>query len=216
MRTLAGAAPFEVGQSILCRGLDEHDRITNVLPVRVVRDEADLVALWLPMGTLSIKPELIDHTPGTPRCWVDGNWRLTKSAWRREVLILVRPAERWATWVKWSPEREFQGWYVNLQSELTRTRLGFDHLDHQLDILVATDRSWRYKDEVELEICVEMGRLTPKQAVAIRADGAAVVQRIEADDPPFSRGWERWTPNPTWALPRLTPDWTDLSMYHSP
>ena len=87
MRTLAGAAPFEVGQSILCRGLDEHDRIINVLPVRVVRDEADLVALWLSMGTLSIKPELIDHTPGTPRCWVDGNWRLTKSAGIDPILV---------------------------------------------------------------------------------------------------------------------------------
>jgi len=79
---------------------------------------------------------------------------------------------------------------VNLQSPMARTRLGFDHWDHQLDIVVAPDRSWRYKDEDELELCVETGRMTAATALAVREEGCRVIEQIEANAPPFCDGWE--------------------------
>jgi hypothetical protein len=100
-----------------------------------------------------------------------------------------------------------------MQSQLTRTRLGFDHGDHQLDIIVNPDRSWRWKDEDELEFSVELGRMTREQADVVRAEAALAVEQIEQNGPPFSDGWEHWTPDPMWILPQLTPDWGDLSMY---
>ena len=199
---------FDRGESILYRGVDEHGGVVGVLPVRVVQDDADLIALWLPLGTSTIRSRLIEHTPGTPRRWVDGNWYLERSVWTwAELLILVRPGEARATWVRWSAHREFEGWAVNLQSELVRTRLGFDMWDQQLDIVVAPDRTWHWKDEDELELAVELGRMSAAQADAVRAEGARAVEDIEQNRPPFCDGWEGWEPDPAWPLPELTDDW---------
>ena len=83
-----------------------------------------------------------------------------------------------------------------MQSPMARTRLGFDHWDHLLDIVVAPDRSWRYKDEDELELCLETGRMTAATALAVREEGCRVIEQIEAN-----------------ALPVLPGDWVDLTMY---
>jgi hypothetical protein len=210
----AEAPRFRPGESVLYRGIDEQQGVVSVLPVCVVRDDPDLVALWLPLGTPTIRPVLIDHTPGSPRKWVTGNWHLTRSEWSwAELLILVRPGEGWATWVRWSARREFQGWAVNLQSELVRTRLGFDARDHQLDILVDPDRRWRWKDEDELALAVELGRMSREQANAVQDAAARALKQIEENRSPFSDGWERWVPDPSWSPPRLASDWDDVSMY---
>ena len=210
----ADGARFRPGESIIYRGVDERGQIVSVLTARVVRDDDELVALWLPIGAPSMKPELVDHTPGTPRRWVDGNWYLTSSTWWWAVLlVLVRPGEERATWVRWSSDRTFQGWAVNMQSELTRTRLGFDICDHQLDILVEPDRTWHWKDEDELELAVELGRMSRDHADRVRATGDRAVQDIETNSWPYDAGFETWAPDPSWTLPELPEDWDDLSMY---
>lgn len=202
---------FRPGDAIVVRGVDPHQGIVSVLTARVVRDD-DLVAYWLPIGAPSIKPELIEHTPGTPRRWVEGNWFLAPAVWTwAELLVLVRPGDERATWVRWSSDRTFQGWAVNMQSELTRTRLGFDLWDHQLDILVEPDRTWRWKDEDELELAVELGRMTREQAGRVRAVGQQAVHDIETDAWPYHAGYETWMPDPSWTLPTMPADWDDLS-----
>ncbi|MBT4099244.1 MAG: DUF402 domain-containing protein [Gemmatimonadetes bacterium] len=206
---------FGSGDVILLRGLDEHHRVIDVKPVRVVQDDADLSVLWLQRSTATMKAVLYDHTPGTPRRWEDGSWQLEESVWRHEILILTRPAERRATWVRWTADRDFYGWYVNMQSPMQRTRLGFDHRDHQLDILVDPDRNWRWKDEDELDLCVEIGRMTATMALEVRQEGQRAIRQIEANAPPLSDGWESWCPDPTWTPPGLPEDWDDLSMYES-
>ena len=206
---------FDPGESILYRTLDERQQVTSVLPVRVVQDTDDLIAMWIPLGTPTIKPQLIHHTPGTPRRWVEGNWNLIPAKWRwAELLILVCPGQARAVWVRWSAVREFEGWAVNLQSPLTRTRLGFDHWDQQLDILVAPDRRWQWKDEDELELAVELGRMSRAQAEEVRAEGLRAVEEIEQCRFPYGNEWACWRPDPTWAPPELVDRWDDLSMYH--
>ena len=208
-----GASKFHYGESILYRGFDEHRQIVDVKPVTVVEDSDIQVALWLPLNTPSKKPVLLNHTPGTPRRWIEGGWSLKDSVWRwAELLIIVKPGQRRATWVRWSREREFQGWYVNMQSRLVRTRLGFDLRDHQLDILVEPNREWRWKDEDELDLCVEDRRLSLEQAKEIRAEGRRAVEEIEQNAGPFSEGWQNWHPDAMLPRPTLSPDWDDLSM----
>jgi hypothetical protein len=141
---------FRHGESILYRELDEHGRIVDTKPVVVVEDSDAQVVLWLPLDTPTKKPVLLNHTPGTPRRWEEGNWELIDGVWRwAEILIIVRPDDFRATWVRWSADRIFEGCYVNMQSKLTRTPLGFDLTDHQLDIVVEPDRNWRWKDQDE-------------------------------------------------------------------
>jgi hypothetical protein len=204
---------FAPGSSIAIRGVDPQQGIVSVVSAIVVRDDDDLVAYWQPIGAPSIKPELVEHTPGTPRRWVEGNWYLTESTWRwAELLVLVRPGDGRATWRRWSADRTFQGWAVNMQSELTRTRLGFVVWDHQLDLLVDPDRAWRWKDEEELELTVELGRMTGEEADAVRAVGEAAVRDIDSGAWPYDAGFETWTPDPSWRLPTLPSGWDDLSV----
>ena len=97
---------------------------------------------------------------------------------------------------------EFRGWYVNLQAPLVHTRLGFDFRDHALDIWIASDGSWQWKDEDELELAVELGVFTGEQAAAFRAEGERVIA-----ERPWPTGWEDWRPPPEWPLPELPHDW---------
>jgi predicted RNA-binding protein associated with RNAse of E/G family len=100
-----------------------------------------------------------------------------------------------------------------MQSPLTRTHLNFDHWDHQLDILVKPDRSWSWKDEDELQLVVQLNRMSAQQAKAVREEGQRAVQQIQQNGVPFSDGWEDWQADSTWSLPELGSKWGDLSMY---
>jgi hypothetical protein len=95
---------------------------------------------------------------------------------------------------------EFAGYYINLQAPLRRTPIGYDSFDHVLDIVVAPDRSWRWKDEDEFEEAIQLGLLTPNEAADIRAEG----ERVIADLPSLlPTGWENWRPDPHWLVSAL-------------
>ena len=102
----------------------------------------------------------------------------------------------------WWVEGELQGWYVNLETPLRRTSIGFDYLDQKLDLVVRTDGSWRWKDEHELAEAVELGILDRDEAAAVRAEGERVLAAW-----PFPTGWEEWRPDPEWEAPRLPAGW---------
>jgi len=75
--------------------------------------------------------------------------------------------------------------------------------DHELDLVVRPDRSWRWKDEEKMEYWVRQGRFTPAEVAAIRAEGERVLAAS-----PFPTGWEDWRPDPSWRVPKLPSDWS--------
>ncbi len=201
---------FAPGSRILYRTIDENQQLTSVLPVRVVEDSESHVCLWLPIGTASIKPVLHDPT-ARPRRWLPGTWSLQPSTWSwAELLIMIQPDSPYAVWLRWSADRVFQGWYVNMQGPLKRHRLGFDHWDQQLDILVEPDRSWRLKDEDELKVVVELGRMSADQAAQVRSGAERATREIESCAGPFAAEWPRWIPPADWTHPDLPDDWGEL------
>jgi hypothetical protein len=124
------------------------------------------------------------------------------------VLWLARPGAAHAIGLFWQgPERQFLGWYGNLQAPLERTAIGFDSADHALDVKIAPDRTWSWKDEDEFESVQERGVITPAEAVAIRAEGERVIAAVEANHWPFDAGWEQWRPNPAWPIPLIPDGW---------
>jgi predicted RNA-binding protein associated with RNAse of E/G family len=72
------------------------------------------------------------------------------------VLIVGRPGRAHAIWL-FRSEARFAGWYVNLEDPWRPWRLGFDTEDHTIDLWVDRDGAWRWKDEDELEIAVDVG-----------------------------------------------------------
>ncbi|MCQ4044055.1 DUF402 domain-containing protein [Streptantibioticus rubrisoli] len=180
-------------------------------PVTVVRDDAEVLAVWMAPGTRCVKPVLADgtsvyHEPLStrylkPRATRVESWHGTG------VLKLARPGEPWSVWLFWEPGWRFKNWYVNLEEPRSRWSLGVDSEDHFLDISVNPDRSWSWRDEDEFAQAQADGLVDVELAARVRQAGARAVRVIEEWGSPFRDGWERWRPDPAWPVPRLPDDW---------
>lgn len=200
---------FARGQHILYRGPHVDDSgqtggpvICDVKPMVVVEDSPESLALFLAAGTPTLMSRPKD--PAQPKPWGPGQWDLVPSAWSRwNTLLLHRPGEWRSSWVWWTPTWEFLGWYVNLQEPLWRTRWGFDIRDLQLDILVAPDRTWRWKDEDDLARSIETGLINPVNAGLARKSAAEAIALIESRSWPFDDTYPEWRADPGWGTPQL-------------
>lgn len=188
-------------------------RLSWVEPVTVVEDSPELIALYLVVDTPIKRPVGSDGVP-IPRFQIADQrgrepWQLGDARWiGSSVLRLVRPGAAHAIGVFWSGEdRVFDGWYGNLQAPLQRTAIGFDTSDHVLDVTIAPDRSWQWKDEDEFAIVQQRGLIGPAEAAGIRAEGERVIAAVEANGWPFNAGWEHWRPDPDWPVPTVPEGW---------
>ena len=59
-----------------------------------------------------------------------------------------------------------------------------------------------WKDEHELEAAIRAGRVSPDEAVSIRAEG----ERVWAERP-WPTGWEDWRALAGWTVPELPEGW---------
>lgn len=190
-------------------------RLSWVEPVTVVEDSPDCIALYLAMNTPIKRPVGADGAP-VPRFQSYESsdpvpWRLGDGTWlEHSVLWLMRPGDAHAIGVFWrGTARAFVGWYGDLQLPLRRTAVGFDTVDHVLDVDVAPDRIWAWKDEDEFAIVQERGLISPEEAAAIRSEGERVIAAVERNDWPFNAGWEQWRPDANWPIPALPEDWDE-------
>jgi hypothetical protein len=187
------AIPWKPGETIVLRGM-WRDQIWWAIPVTVVRDEPDLIALYWRAGT----PNKIPDRRVTPQDLLsEQSPPLIDSQWvNTDVLMLVPPAASYAVYAMWEAgHTHFLCWYVNLQTPMIRSPLGFDTTDNILDIVIQPDCSaWWWKDEDEFQEAVELGVYSPEHAQAIRAEGEAVIQQMQAGLPPFCDGWESRLP----------------------
>jgi predicted RNA-binding protein associated with RNAse of E/G family len=111
----------------------------------------------------------------------------------------------------WDEDWQPLHWYVNLQAPLRRTRVGFDLVDHILDVIVSIDRSAvRWKDEDELQQAIALGMFTAEEADRFRSQGERAVARLVGREPPFHRDWTDWRPDPSWTPAELPAGWDRL------
>lgn len=109
-------------------------------PVTVVQDDPSLIALYWPTGT----PNMVPENRLTPQqllsseqvVLVDRKWVDT------DVLMLATPGAAHAVYAMWEKgHARLRCWYIDLQEPLRRTPIGFDTMDHLLDIVISADRS---------------------------------------------------------------------------
>jgi hypothetical protein len=130
-----------------------------------------------------------------------GPLALTELTWTGSgIMPLHRPGEPWSVWWLFDgASGAFQGWYVNLEQPGVRWRdgavAGLDTADHALDIRVAPDRSWVWKDEDEFAARTgDPDYWDAAEASRIRAAGERVVALIEAGAFPFDGTWTSHAP----------------------
>jgi len=184
------------GDVVVRREVLNDGRCWLELPVIVVSDDPGMLATYIapnaPMGyPLGFHP------------WYP------KERWRGNgVLMLQRPGEMHAVWVFWhGDEREFAGWYVNLQEPFRRTAIGYDTYDLELDVWMPAAGGWSFKDDELLDVRVQEGRFTADEVAEIRALGAEIGAMLDRGEQWWDPSWSRWEPNPGWSVPAPGAGW---------
>jgi hypothetical protein len=167
------------------------------VPVRVVSDDEELLATYVPRGAPFTLP------PGPwPTATGLHPWH-GKLAWEGNgALALQRPGEAHAIYVFWfGPERDFRGWYVNFQEPFRRGAAWFETQDLELDIWVPAAGDWEWKDAEVLEERIAEGRFTAEQVAATWAEGRRVAALLDAGEHWWADSWANWAPPPGWDAP---------------
>jgi len=196
------------GDSIVLREVWE-GKVWSARPVIVVEDSIDVTALYIADGSAWKRPFDAD---GSPKRIPAGNWKLGDDLWTNDVIRISLPGERFSVLPIQDQDKQLRFWYLNIETPLRRSPLGFDYMDQTLDIIINADlRQWRWKDEDELAEAIALGVYTQEQANEIRRAGEAALERFLSGKPPLDRDWPHWRPDPEWPLPKLVPGWQTVA-----
>lgn len=192
---------FQPGEEVVVRYLTRMGGSVGMTwPYRVVQDDGDLVALYIPAGSTFMRW----HSPEP------GRRELVEGEWRRDVLRLMFPGKGYSIWLFWEGEgRPFTTYYVNFEEPFRRTAVGFDTNDHTLDIMVKPDLAWQWKDREEFDALVASGNFSSEFGLSIEEAAREVLGMIERRSAPFDGGWATWAPPADWTLPVLHARWRD-------
>lgn len=168
----------------------------------------------LPMQTSLFVPPFVRCAAATDDAGVelrfpDRPWHLrVRERGDFGVLSFAWPETPYAVLLLFEPDGSPRNWYVNLQTPLVRTAIGFDTVDHLLDVLIPLDRSsWTWKDEDELAEGIALGLFSEEDAAWFRYWGERAVEHVLLRLPPFDEPWEDWRPDPRWPTPELPTGW---------
>ena len=196
---------WEPGASIALREL-WGSAIFEARAATVVQDLPEQTMLFVPAGVVCALPfddqgiELrVPDRPWQLELHPRGDFGILSFAW---------PDTPYAILMLQNTDGSPRGWYVNIQAPLARAPVGFDTVDHALDVLVSLDRSsWTWKDEDELAEATALGLFTEADAAAFRYWGERAVEHLVLRLPPFDQVWEDWRLDPSWPTPVLPPGW---------
>jgi hypothetical protein len=128
--------------------------------------------------------------------------RLAELPWSGNTLMLHPPGAGYSVWWFFGPGQEFRGWYVNLERPGVRWEhdgiAGIDTVDHDIDIVVAPDRSWQWKDEEQFVSQLRHDHYWVEDEAAVRAAGDEAVALIKESAFPFDGTWCDLRPDPAW------------------
>jgi len=192
---------YEIGTEVVLRDFQADGRIRAVECGRVVSDDELGTAVWVGGGSAVIRRATLDGAPTrylpvetklrTPTVPVVGTWH------GYGVLILTPRDAAHCVWWFFTEQGMFDGWYVNLQTPGRRWWGGIDLEDQVLDVVIAPDRTWRWKDDDDTI------------GAAIREEGQRVIALAEAGAAPFDGRWCDFRPEQSWR-PTGLPWWWDL------
>src|SRR5262249_6858498 len=146
-------------------------------PLRILQDTAERVVGFIPGGTEIARPVLADGSDirAVPLSERWSHPRVpARRPWTGDGTLMLFPRGRaHSIWFFRGPEA--RGWYVNLEDPHVFAERTISTRDHVLDIWVPLHTGVpQWKDEDELEASIAAGRITPDEAVAIRAEGERV------------------------------------------
>jgi hypothetical protein len=203
-----GSGERRRGDVVVLRYVTTDGRIEICWPCRVVEDRDDLVALFIAAGSpYKAGPK---KTAAQKRRQSRTFLPPDEYVWRNDTLRLMLPGRSHSVSISWAVQngtRALLKYFVNMEEPFRRTAVGFDTQDHTLDIEVAPDLTWRWRDEQELANHVAEGFYTAELAAAARAEGELAMEAIRQREHACSRGWPEWAPPPEWGAPPFVAGW---------
>jgi hypothetical protein len=199
---------WKAGEGVVLRGV-WRGRLWWAGAATIVRDTPSLIAMYWQAGTPSMGPA----RRSTPLDLLSKEPLLVSHKWvETDVLMLANPGASHSVYVMWETgQTKLRCWYINLEEPLRRTTLGFDTMDHLLDIVISPDLSvWHWKDEDEFEEAVAIGVFSPEEARAIRAEGERAINLSQVRQSPFCDAWEEWSPPANWGIPIMPEGWQEI------
>jgi hypothetical protein len=207
------AVRFEAGELVLLRQF-ALNQIANVRAARAVDHDERGLLLWIARGSPMLDWRTVDgrgirDVPFAE--WVRSDLGLVSTVWRgQDILMYVPAGQRHSVWWFWHDDTDFRGWYVNLEETAVYWRddgvAGLDTVDQDLDITVAPDRTWTWKDVDEFTERLDFpDHYWVSEAAPVWAEGRRVIELIEAGAFPFDGTWCQWRPDPTWTPPSAIP-----------
>jgi len=135
-----GSGPLGTGEPVLDTSLPHF-----AVPVSVVRDDAEALVVWLRTGTPVLRAARADGLDKR----ADRSTLFTAAVVQDLGVhayydqVRVAPTGRpWSVWALFAEgNREFAGWYVNLERPHVRDSLAVYTSDHALDLWVEPDRT---------------------------------------------------------------------------
>ncbi len=180
-------------------------------PTIVVQDTDDLIALFMPAG---VHGKDVDHHPKPEEFGMIEEITVNDVIWQwTDVLYLIVPSEPFSTYLMWETgTRNLRCVYINLQDPIQHTPIGYDTMDHMLDIVVSPDLAeWRWKDEDEIAEAEQVGYFSPDAVRQIRRNGMNALHLIRGERRARIENWMAWQPNPLWQLPQLPDNWNSMN-----
>ena len=207
---------FEPGQQIIFREM-WRGLFLSARPVIAVEDDGDLLVTWQPAGTVGChgtsrgiaeRAELPRHEQQLVTL-ESSVWKYRGVPSRGSSLAFVS-RDSWACVILTRlANGTFLHWYVNFQLPMRRFAHGYESADLVLDIVIAPDRSWEWKDVEPYRSAVERGIVEPHHARAIDEESVEVHAAMEERAGPFHDRWLDWRAPPHWPRPELPPGFAD-------
>lgn len=181
-------------------------RVFEARPATVVRDEPNLTMLHVPPRVHCRVP--VDAKGRELRLPIQ-DWDLADTQrGATSMLSFAFPDTPYAVILGYDERGELSQYYVNLQTPLERSPIGFDLVEHVLDVTIPVDRTtWSWKDEDELGEAIEHGLFTDEDAAWFHYWGERAVEHVLLREPPFDEDWTNWRPDPAWDEPTLPEGW---------
>lgn len=204
---------FRVGELALRRHF-QHDLLSRVWLGRVAADDEHGLWLWVDGGSAYRD---LGTAGGQHLREIDfADWPHVAKAfderpWRGRVLMFHPRVGDYSTWMFFDDDGALRRWYVNLELPGVRwrdpTAAGIDTVDYDLDVVVAPDLSWQWKDEDEFAMRLAHPDVYwVDDAAAVRAEGERLIARAEAGAFPFDGTMRDYRPDPSWTVVSVMPD----------
>jgi hypothetical protein len=203
---------LEPGRLFVRRQYMRDDLLSRVWVGRVAADDERGLWMWIAAGSPYVDIGAADGRRFREVAF--GEWGRTDKAlhpyvWHGDRLMFHPPGEAYSVWFRFT-DGCFESWYVNLEDPAVRwddgPLAGVDTVDHDLDIVVEPDRTWRWKDVEEFAAHLAHPDIYwVDDEAAVRAEGERVVKLIEEGAFPFDGTGTDFRPDPSWPVPITMP-----------